>query len=63
MYVLKDHKLRVEIIQLYYDILAAGHGERWKTMKLVTRNYWWPGVIKGVRKYRERYDLCQRIKK
>ena len=26
MYVLKDKELRVEIIQLYHDIPAAGHG-------------------------------------
>ena len=25
MYVLKNKKLRVEIIQLYYDVLVAGH--------------------------------------
>ena len=26
MYVLKDEELRVEIIQLHYDIPVAGHG-------------------------------------
>ena len=40
LYVLKDEKLRVEIIQLYHDTLVAGHGEKWKTTKLVTKNYW-----------------------
>ena len=40
VYVLKDEELRVEIIQLYHDILAAGHGGRWKIVELVTRNYW-----------------------
>jgi len=39
MYVLKDKELRVEIIWLHHDILVAGHGERWKTTELVTRNY------------------------
>jgi len=28
MYILKNEVLRVEIIWLHYDILAAGHGER-----------------------------------
>jgi len=27
-------------------------------MELVTRNYWWPGVTKEVRKYIEEYDAC-----
>ena len=30
--------------------------------ELVTRNYWWPGVIRDVERYVEGYDLCQRIK-
>ena len=33
---LKKEKLRIEIIQLHYNILAAGHGERWKMTELVT---------------------------
>ena len=40
VYVLKDEELRVEVIQLYHDVLAVGHGGRWKTVELVTRNYW-----------------------
>ena len=49
VYVLKDMELRVEIIWLHHDIPAAGHGGRWKTIKLVTRNYWWPGVMRDIR--------------
>jgi len=41
---------------------VAGHGGKWKTVELVTRNYWWPGVTRDVGKYVERYDLCQRMK-
>jgi len=40
VYILKDKKLRVEIIWLYYDVLAAKYGKRRKTIKLVIRNYW-----------------------
>ena len=49
VYVPKDEKLRVEIIQLYHDTLVAGHGGQWKTVELVTRNYWWPGVMKEMK--------------
>ena len=62
VYVLKDEELRVEIIQLYHDVPAAGHGGRWKTMELVTRNYWWPRVTRDVGKYVEGYNLYQRMK-
>ena len=39
VYVLKDKELRVEIIQWHHNIPAAGYGEKWKTVELVTRNY------------------------
>jgi len=39
IYVPKDEKLRVEVIQLHHDVLAAGHGGHWKMVELVTRNY------------------------
>jgi len=62
VYVLKDEELRAEVIRLHHDVPAAGHGGRWKTVELVTRNYWWPGVTRDVGKYMEECDLCQRIK-
>ena len=62
VYVPKDEELRAEVIQLHHDVPAAEHGERWKTVELVMRNYWWPGVTRDVRKYVEGYDLCQRMK-
>ena len=40
VYILKDKELRVEIIQLYYNVLVAGYGGRWKITELITRNYW-----------------------
>jgi len=49
VYLLKDEKLGVEIIQLHHDTLIAGHGRQWKTVELVTRNYWWSGVTKEVK--------------
>ena len=62
VYVLKDEELRAEVIWLHHDVPAAGHGERWKMVELVTRNYWWPGVIRDVGKYVEGCDLCQQMK-
>ena len=59
VYVLKDEKLRAEVIWLHHDVPAAGHGGRWKTVELVMRNYWRPGVIRDVGK---ECDLCQRMK-
>ena len=62
VYVLKNEELRAEVIRLHHDVLAVGHGGRWKTVELVTRNYWWPGVTRDVGKYMEGCDLYQRMK-
>jgi len=40
IYVPKDKKLRMEIIQLHHDTPVAGHERRWKTVELIMRNYW-----------------------
>ena len=62
IYVPKNEKLRAEIIQLHYDILVAGYGSRWKMTELVTRNSWWPGIMRNIGRYVERCNMCQRIK-
>ena len=62
IYVPKDTELRAEVIWLHHNVLTAGHGGRWKTVELVTRNYWWLGVMRDVGRYVEGCDGCQRMK-
>ena len=62
VYILKDDKLRAEIIRLYHDTLIEGHRKQQKTVELVTRNFWWPGVMKEVKWYVKGYDVCQQNK-
>ena len=40
VYMPKDEELRAEIIQLHHDVPMAVYGGKWKTVELVTRNYW-----------------------
>jgi len=35
-----EEELRSKVIQLHHDTPVGGHRRRWKTMELVTRNYW-----------------------
>ena len=58
VYMPKNKELRAEIVQLHYNVLVAGHGERWKIIELVTRNYWWPEVTGNM----EGCNMYQRIK-
>ena len=56
----KDNILRAEIIRLHYDTLVGGHRGQWKTVELVTQNFWWPGVTKEVKQYIKGQNSCQR---
>ena len=63
IYILKDKRLRLEIIQLHYDMLIAKYKEQQKTVELVTRNYQQLGVTKEAKQYMvERYNQYQRMK-
>ena len=62
VYVPKDHKLRIEIIKLHHNTLSADHPGQWKTLELVTCNYWWPGVTNQVKGYVAGCNRCQRMK-
>ena len=58
MYVLKDKELRTEIIWLHYDTSVGEHGGQWKIVELVTGNFWWPEVIKKIKRYVEGCNSC-----
>jgi len=58
----KNGELRAEIIRLYHDVPVVGHGDRWKTTELVTRNYWWLEVTRDIGRYVKGCDMCQRVK-
>ena len=62
VYVSKNNILRAEIIRLHHDTPVEGHGGQWKTVELVTQNFWWPGVTKEVKQYMEECNSYQRNK-
>ena len=55
-------ELKREVVCLHHDMLVGEHGGRQKIVELVTRNYWWPGVIRKVGRYVDRYDIYQQYK-
>ena len=62
VYVPKDRELRLDLLKLHHDTRLAGHQGRWKTLELISRNYWWPGMSVDVKKYVQGCDTCQRNK-
>jgi len=50
------------VVLLCHDIKVAGHPGCWKTLELVSRDYWWPQMSRYIRQYISTYDLCIRTK-
>jgi hypothetical protein len=54
--------LRRRIIEQHHDSWIAGHAGQWKTLELVSRNYWWPNMSRYVGHYCKACDMCLRTK-
>jgi hypothetical protein len=42
IYVPKDRELRCHIIKQHYDTHITRHAGHFKTLELISHNYWWP---------------------
>ena len=62
VYIPKDTKLWMEMIKLHHDSPVVGHPGQWKTLELISCNYWWPGITQKVNNYVSGCDKCQWIK-
>jgi hypothetical protein len=43
IYVPLDGRLLHDIVHQHQDTTIAGHPGHWKTLELISRNFWWPG--------------------
>ena len=53
---------RADVVESCHDTPVAGHPGQRRTLELVQRSYWWPGMTGYVGKYVKSCDLCQRTK-
>jgi len=62
IYVPDTSDIRRRIVMLSHDSRLACHSGRWKTLELVSRNYWWPQMSRYVRRYVSTCDMCLQTK-
>jgi len=62
IYVPRNTDLRRRVVSLCHDTKVARHPGRWKTLELVSRDYWWPQMSRYIRQYVGTCDLCLRMK-
>ena len=54
--------IRRDLVKLHHDLMEARYPRTYKTMELIPRNYWWPGMTKYIKHYIETCDTCNQKK-
>jgi hypothetical protein len=62
IYVPKDRNIRCHIIEQHHDTHITGHAGCFKTLELVSHNYWWPQMSCYIGIYFKTCDLCNWMK-
>jgi RNase H-like domain found in reverse transcriptase/Reverse transcriptase (RNA-dependent DNA polymerase)/Integrase zinc binding domain/Chromo (CHRromatin Organisation MOdifier) domain/Integrase core domain len=62
VYIPHDDAVRVELVSQHHDAPLAGHYGETKTLELLSRNYYFPGMQSYVKDYVSTCDLCSRGK-
>jgi hypothetical protein len=61
IYVPKDRELRCHIVKQHYNMHIIGHVGCFKTLELISCNYWWPQMSCYISTYINTCDLCNRM--
>ncbi|KAF8749312.1 hypothetical protein RHS01_10171 [Rhizoctonia solani] len=55
--------LRTDLLRVFHDSPLAGHPGRQRTLELISRNYYWPGIRADTYWHVDSCETCQRIRK
>jgi hypothetical protein len=62
IYVPNDRDLRRRIVEQHHNTRITGHAGHFKTLELVSRNYWWPQTSRYISIYVKHCDMCNQTK-
>jgi hypothetical protein len=58
----EDKESRLAIMRVHHDSKIAGHQGQARTLELISRRYFWPGMKQSINRYVESCETCQRTK-
>ena len=58
VYIPNDAQLCHNLLHAHHNTAVTGHPGCWKTLELVSQNYWWPGLSRYVTKFVAGCDAC-----
>jgi len=61
VFVPDNENVRCKVMQQFHDN-TMGHPGQWKTVELITCEYWWPGITEFVKSYIKGCAICQTTK-
>src|SRR5260221_12851556 len=62
VYVLDNPQLCHDLVHVHHSATVTRHPRHWKTLELVSQNYWWPGVSRYITKFIAGCDVCNQTK-
>jgi hypothetical protein len=61
LYVLAAEGARTKVLHCHHDDPIVGHFGMKRTLELVARKYYWPGIAREVKAYTQTCSTCQRV--
>ena len=62
VYIPDDPQLCHDLVHAHHSAAVTGHPGQWKTLELVSWNYWWPGLSRYITKFIAGCDACNQMK-
>src|SRR5260221_3570263 len=62
VYILDNPQLHHDLAHVHHSAIVTGCPRHWKTLELVSQNYWWPGLSRYIAKFVMGCNTCNQTK-